>query len=296
MPSRRKRHRARRHRGEIRARFRVRCNGKLHWILLTDQGRLVLKEHDNLDAEHVLTAMSGETCRCVQIHKQWCTFVKHGTTTMRLAELPRELQPWAEDAHKRHQLGRVLRKSLQEASRAHFLASTNGDLKALKLRITREIKENAEDHAATIIKRCKYELPPHVYPIYSEPNISIGTRSLYAPTPPTIDSYDDSIMSHQEGFAEYGVKRRLSLTSYKPIGICWAMVMTGGTARDPSNNTRVAVIDLERPKSHALRADQEIAYAGRQNTVTSVIRTQKCLLHRNGAGWEVAEWLPDKKD
>jgi len=62
----------------------IRCNGRMHRIVLTKSGRLVLVDHPDLAAERAMVALGGEKCRCLEVLDCW--------RLGRLAELPRILQ------------------------------------------------------------------------------------------------------------------------------------------------------------------------------------------------------------
>ncbi len=50
---------------------RVRCSGGMHRILLTERGDLALPHHEDLEAERVLSALTGEKSRCLEILEAW---------------------------------------------------------------------------------------------------------------------------------------------------------------------------------------------------------------------------------
>lgn len=52
------------------ARCQVRCNGRLHTILRTKSGRLVLCNH-NLKAEKARMELGGSECRCLEVLRLW---------------------------------------------------------------------------------------------------------------------------------------------------------------------------------------------------------------------------------
>ena len=50
---------------------KVRCNGALHRVVLSDRGRLGFPDHPDLDRERVLTDFGGRPCRCLAVLQAW---------------------------------------------------------------------------------------------------------------------------------------------------------------------------------------------------------------------------------
>lgn len=104
----RKTSKTKRRRRQKRIVAKVRCQGKLHRVVLTWRGHLALEDHPDLYRERVLENLSGKQCRCREVMTLWRNVIA--------GRLKGRLEP---DSRALRDLPRPLRKALFDAAMLH---------------------------------------------------------------------------------------------------------------------------------------------------------------------------------
>jgi hypothetical protein len=277
---------------------KVRCGG-LHKIVLTREGRLILKEHD-IESEKVIEALTGAKCKCREVMEcwqkvmdldQWERVGSH--VTNRPAALPKALRDWAHEAWKRRQ-ERDRRRPSRRRKRCPDLdqpEERNGHLRRLKSRLARRYDDDwITTRLREAIDMCDYSLPQ-----CSKPSSRIVTTS-YLSEWSRGGAGIRSVEAQLRDDPEYATFQQVLVSMRGNAAIVSCLFRTGGVARC-EDGRYVCLVAFDRKTDWAdrgvrLMPGEQIALAGWQNPETTVIRTRKAIVREvEPRRWVVTGWL-----
>jgi hypothetical protein len=264
---------------------KVRCQGKLHRIVLTRRGHIALRDHPDFLREEVLENLSGEQCRCREILGVWQDVIagrikEHLNPDSRvLRELPRPLRiPAYDAAMKRRQ--RQISKFDPNASSlvVRFAWRDHGRHRKIDQWLPRvAIICRDADHMLNLKLRVQYWkdgaiqfIRPHLTPDFqrgsSRPILCIDMTR------------DDS-------------SRIVHSFTVAPIRFALGYKLTGGIIRDTKTHDDMLCLGVAPDYSKYTYRPSHIFKAVAARFTRSGFMPCTCMARKGRDCWEVAEWI-----
>jgi hypothetical protein len=258
----------------------------MHRIALTRGGALCLLDHDG--GESIITALSGEKCRCQEVRELWQQWVvAHPSRkwTWPSKRLPNKLLELTWKPRQLHQRRQNLNEKLEKIDHTR-----RGGSPDRRHDISERLQWRAGEVAAECLAKTTYKLPPMRSSMTISMEIAMDNLTFLEAASHEEAAYDkrDRSITH--------IERDLSC-KIRPVNFLRTHLLLDNVVRQPDGTMILAVgtyepADIMLHNLHA-KADEVVVVCGRQfRDATFSIRTADAVVEQGEDGiWEVVRWL-----